>query len=185
LLSGLFGTSPEDQYAEAQKRNLQRSIQAIRVNSQIRRARAQREAHRQIALATQAGSRRAAFQGSTADPSVFTDPDTSRITGSLTEALTGIGEQEQGDIANATAGVRDLPSYSFPHATDYLSSALGTASGIINTGEETDWRRKMEEDRQKSQDAMFGALKYSGGMQDLTSGLDEDLRRQRQNRMRL
>jgi hypothetical protein len=43
----------------------------------------------------------------------------------------------------------------------------------------------MEEDRQKSQDAMFGALKYSGGMQDLTSGLDEDLRRQRQNRMRL
>jgi len=158
LLSGLFGSSPEEQYQQAQRRNLQRSIQAIRVNAEVRRARAQRLATRNISLATQAGSRRASFEGGTADPSVYTDPNVSRINSGLNEDLTNIGESEQGDIANVTAGVRDVPSYNFPHATDYVTSALGFASKYVNDQSQTDYQRQIEERRLRSQDDLTKAL---------------------------
>lgn len=158
LLSGLFGKSPESQYQEAQQSNLRRTIDAIRTNANIRRARAQRDANRNISLATQSGSRQASFLGGTQDPSIFTDPNVSRIHSSLNESLTGIGEAEQSDIAGANSGLRDLPSYSFPHPVDYISTALGTASKYLSDKELQDYQRKMEQSRLDAQNSLTRAL---------------------------
>lgn len=157
LLGGLFGESPEEQYKKAQEENLRRIREAIRKSSMTQRDRAQRLAQTQTSLAEQQGGRESAALGYT-NPNVLSAPNVGRINQNLSETMRQIGENETNAYAQAEAGQPTVPSYEFPHALDYLSSAFGLAGQYLNSQDLLALERK----RMENQDKVFEALLNKG-----------------------
>jgi hypothetical protein len=154
LLKGLFGESPEEQAKRAQQENIARIVNSIKTTSFNQRSNEQGFANRNRALALQTGARERAAAHYAGSTGAFANPDVAAIDQNYGRNVSNINQAEQEAILKAQASFQTQPSYMFPQATDYLSSAFNSVNQYLSDRE----RMNLEKQRQDNLATILGRM---------------------------